>query len=244
MHLNIHFHQHSICTCIRDMEKDNLPLYGPIDALQSKLNQRHYRRSRIIKLIALGCLVFVAYTQWFQLKSYRLNSHSDLSISKLHADLATCTKLQHKPQDPSGHRDKNARWTAGNATLVRNATVWTGEPISSTTSTDAHADGNFRWITTDVLLQYGLIAKVARHISVDDLPPNCLIWNAQGRQLTAGIVDMHSHTGVYPLPTLWGGSDGNELSDDITPMMRSIDGLDPLDHQMQVIKSGGGMLNI
>lgn len=50
---------------------------------------------------------------------------------------------------------------------------------------------------------------------------------------------MHSHTGMEPLPELRGGSDGNELSSDITPYVRSIDGFNPLDPQLQVIKSGG-----
>jgi imidazolonepropionase-like amidohydrolase len=57
--------------------------------------------------------------------------------------------------------------------------------------------------------------------------------------MTSGIVDMHSHSSVEPLPGLRGGSDGNELSSDITPYVRSLDAIDPLDYQLQVIKSGG-----
>jgi hypothetical protein len=97
----------------------------------------------------------------------------------------------------------------------------------------------YGWIKSDVLLEFGLIKQVASEISDKSLPEGCLIWNAEGRQLTAGIVDMHSHTGVYPLPGLNGGSDGNELSSDITPFVRSLDALDPMDPQLQVIKSGG-----
>ena len=48
---------------------------------------------------------------------------------------------------------------------------------------------------------------------------------------------MHSHAGVDSLPGL--DDDTNELSSDITPFVRSIDGFNPLDPQLQVIKSGG-----
>ncbi|KAJ2987848.1 hypothetical protein NUW58_g4287 [Xylaria curta] len=50
---------------------------------------------------------------------------------------------------------------------------------------------------------------------------------------------MHSHSGVNGLPGLVGNDDTNEASADITPFVRSIDGIDPNDHQLEVIKSGG-----
>lgn len=222
------------------MEKDGLPRYSPVDELGPVKAQRRIRRSRALKLIALGCLVFMAYSQWVQLKSDKSSRSTLLSIDRLRADLATCAKLQHKPKDPSGPRDRNARYIDGHKpTLIQNASVWVGEPVSGTAPEEARAGKGYGWIKSDVLMQYGLITRVAPEISESSLPEDCQIWNAEGRQLTAGIVDMHSHTGVYPLPTLKGGSDGNELSSDVTPFVRSIDGLDPMDPQLQVIKSGG-----
>ena len=97
----------------------------------------------------------------------------------------------------------------------------------------------YSWIRADVLMQQGLIKRVNGNIAQADLPEDCIVYDAGGRQLTAGLVDMHSHAGVNPLPNLRGSSDDNELSNDITPYVRSIDGLNPLDHQIQVIKSGG-----
>lgn len=225
------------------MEKTDLPAYSLTDTSTRRPRQWQYRRSRVAKLIILGCVIFVAHTQWLSLQTNKFKDTSRLSIEKLQSNLKICSKLQHKPRDPSGYRAKNARYNSGNATLIKNATVWTGNPSSGTTEAEARDGKGFDWIVSDVLLEHGLISKVAKDISEDDLPSDCQIWHANGRQLTAGIVDMHSHTGVYPLPTLWGGSDGNELSEDITPMVRSIDGLDPLDHQMQIIKSGGGNIS-
>ena len=74
-------------------------------------------------------------------------------------------------------------------------------------------------------MEYGLVKRVESDISVHDLPEDYTIYEAHGRQLTAGIVDMHSHSTVDTLPFLRGWSDDNELSNDITPYVRSLDGI-------------------
>ncbi|GKT40667.1 uncharacterized protein ColSpa_00848 [Colletotrichum spaethianum] len=204
-------------------------------------HKRWLRPSRSMKLI-VGCLAFIAFAQWKQLSLLPTRQpSSDLSVDRLQQDLATCSKLRHKPQDPIGlGREKNARYVDGQRpTLIRNATIWVGEAAEGTSPEDARAGKGYSWITADVLVDYGLIQKVEADISLDSLPKNTQIWDAKGRQLTSGIVDMHSHAGVGALPELNGSEDVNELSDDITPYVRSIDGLNPLDPQIQVIKSGG-----
>ncbi len=117
--------------------------------------------------------------------------------------------------------------------------MWVGEPAEGTSAEAARAGKGYSWITADVLLQYGLIVKVEANIATDSLPDDYEVWDAKGRQLTAGLLDMHSHAGVNSLPDLWGNDDTNEMSADTTPYARSIDGLQPLDYQLQVIKSGG-----
>lgn len=84
-----------------------------------------------------------------------------------------------------------------------------------------------------------MITRIEANIPDNSLPQDYVVFDAQGRQLTSGIVDMHSHTGVDGLPEVNGGQDTNEMSNDITPYVRSLDGFNPLDHQIQVIKSGG-----
>ncbi|KDN67953.1 putative amidohydrolase [Colletotrichum sublineola] len=203
--------------------------------------KRWLRPSRSMKLI-VGCLTFIAFAQWKQLSLLPTRQpSSNLSMDRLQQDLATCAKLRHKPQDPIGlGRKKNARFVDGQRpTLIRNATIWVGEAAEGTSPEDARAGKGYSWITADVLVDYGLIQKVGADISLDSLPKNTQIWDAKGRQLTSGIIDMHSHAGVNTLPELNGNMDVNEMSDDITPYVRSIDGFNPLDHQIQVIKSGG-----
>ncbi|KAI1082504.1 amidohydrolase [Whalleya microplaca] len=224
-----------------EYEKNELPPYSAV-AAPDRRRRWSLRRSRGVKLLALGCLVFIAFAQWRQIGSRPTPaSLNQLSIEKLQEDLQVCSKLRSKPSDPIGlGRERNARYVDGHKpTLIKNATVWVGEPVEGTSIEDARIGKGYSWITADVLLEYGLIKQVGKDIDAGLLSPDTLIWDAKGRPLTSGIIDMHSHAGVYSLPELRGNQDTNELSDDITPYVRSIDGINPLDHQIQVIKSGG-----
>ncbi|WYZ42326.1 hypothetical protein EsH8_VI_000025 [Colletotrichum jinshuiense] len=207
----------------------------------SNQHKRWLRPSRSMKLI-VACLAFIAFAQWKQLSLLPTRKpSSNLSADRLQQDLAICAKLRHKPQDPIGlGRKKNARYVDGQRpTLIQNATIWVGEAAEGTTPEDARAGKGYSWITADVLIDHGLIQKVEADISLQSIPKDTQIWDAKGRQLTSGIIDMHSHAGVGALPELNGNQDVNEMSSDITPYVRSIDGLNPLDPQIQVIKSGG-----
>ncbi|KAL2021908.1 hypothetical protein VTK56DRAFT_6503 [Thermocarpiscus australiensis] len=209
------------------------------------------RRSRSWRFLALACLCFIAFAQWKQLSHSRssfsvrpqnpdLTVHG-LSLKRLHGDLATCTTLRKKPQDPIGPgRERNARYIDGHApTLIKDATVWVGEPAPGTPPEAARNGTGFSWIRADVYLEYGLIKRVEPSIELSSVADETLVFNASGRPLTAGIIDMHSHAGVDSLPGLWGTEDTNEMASDTTPYVRSIDGLQPADRQIQVIKSGG-----
>lgn len=239
------------------MEKNGLPPYSAVAGppvefahAQHQHGRRHIRRSRAIRLAVLSFLAFIVYAQWQQIPSSspldnagpqtRTVTRHGLSIAKLQEDLAVCSKLRSKPKDPIGlGRERNARYIDGHKpTLIRNATVWVGEP-TGVSYEDARAGKGWEWIKADVFVEYGLIKEVGQEISIDSLPKDTLIYEAHGRQLTSGIIDMHSHAGVDSLPDLRGNSDTNEMSSDITPYVRSIDGIQPGDNQIQVIKSGG-----
>ncbi|KZL77806.1 carbohydrate esterase family 9 protein (midohydrolase) [Colletotrichum tofieldiae] len=217
------------------IKRDTLPPYSATasgEALQLP------RRSRALRVLGLACLAFIVYAQWRQItpstdvSGTGFTAHG-LSIRKLEEDLATCGKLRSKPIDPPGYgRTRNSRYVDGHRpTFIRNATVWVGEPADGT--------ANYSWVPADVFIEHGLIKRVLKDISMSTLPSDVLIYNAAGRPLTSGIIDMHSHAAVHSLPTLHGNEDVSELSTDITPYVRSIDGIQPTDHQLQVIKSGG-----
>lgn len=214
------------------MEKEALPHYTPFDDQAVHRRRNKQRRRQVFRCILLAFLTYAAYSYVYPKPVYtRADSSTSkaLSIAKLQADHAQCQKLHTKPSDPSGPRSRNARWHGENATLIRNTTFWTGEPV----------DGQYVWQHGDVLLDQGLITRVSSNIADEDLPKDCAVHDGSGKMLTAGIVDMHSHAGDSPLPETRGGTDDNEMSSDTTPYVRSLDAINPLDYQIEVIKSGG-----
>ena len=55
------------------------------------------------------------------------------------------------------------------------------------------------------------------------------VIDAKGRLVTPGCVEAHCHIGVHNSAMRWEGADYNERSDPITPQMRAIDGINPID---------------
>ncbi|KAF7196998.1 hypothetical protein HII31_01423 [Pseudocercospora fuligena] len=215
---------------------EELPQYSTTDQYASLRHRRQSRR-RLMRAFVLGLIGTLIYLNWTPKIQ---ESTPILSAERLHAEHAQCSRLRETPQDPQSLRSKNTRHSEGQEPiLIRNATVWTGEPRAGSSVEDIRTGKAYTWSHADLLLENGLIKSVGDNIVDQGLPENVKIIDAGGRQVTAGIIDMHSHTGVDSLPSLDGAEDTNELSSDITPYVRSLDGLNPLDPQIQVIKSGG-----
>lgn len=83
--------------------------------------------------------------------------------------------------------------------LLRNATVLTG--------TGERLDN------ADVLMQDGKIAAVGKNLNA---PANARIVDGTGKWITPGIIDIHSHLGVYASPGIQATSDGNEATNPVT----------------------------
>ena len=84
------------------------------------------------------------------------------------------------------------------ATLITGATVLTG--------TGERLDG------ADILIRNGKIAEVGTGLSAGDAE----VVDADGKWVTPGIIDVHSHLGVYPSPGTESHSDGNEMTAPVT----------------------------
>jgi imidazolonepropionase-like amidohydrolase len=83
--------------------------------------------------------------------------------------------------------------------LIRGATVLTG--------TGTRIDGG------DVLIVDGRIAAVGTQLNA---PAGAKVIEANGRWVTPGLIDVHSHLGVYASPSVDANSDGNEMVDPVT----------------------------
>lgn len=60
-----------------------------------------------------------------------------------------------------------------------------------------------------------------------------------GAQVYPGFVDAHCHLGMFGDSLGFEGEDGNENTDPVTPQLRAIDSMDPLDRCFQEARDGG-----
>ena len=82
----------------------------------------------------------------------------------------------------------------------------------------------------------GKIAAVGTQI---EAPKGCTVIDAEGRLVTPGCVDAHCHIGLDNEAMGWEGHDYNEITDPITPHMRSIDSINPMDEAFGLAVRGG-----
>src|SRR3984893_2957755 len=87
-----------------------------------------------------------------------------------------------------------------------------------------------------VLLRDGRIAAVGREIAA---PPDAQVVDAAGKWVTPGIVDPHSHLGVYPSPANAGNDDGNEATTPNTAGVWSEHSVWAQDPQFALALAGG-----
>lgn len=86
------------------------------------------------------------------------------------------------------------------------------EPVAITnavilTGTGERIDGG------TVLMRDGLIDTVGADATV---PEGFRVIDAEGRWVTPGLIDVHSHLGVYPAPHVSAHGDGNEMTNPVT----------------------------
>lgn len=88
----------------------------------------------------------------------------------------------------------------------------------------------------DISVHKGKISKIARHIeaSFDDTVIDCT-----GLTAFPGIVDAHSHIGMWEDAIGFEGADGNEDTNPITPNLRAIDAINPNDKTFVEAYQGG-----
>ena len=107
--------------------------------------------------------------------------------------------------------------------LIKNAKVYT---VAGKTYDQAN-----------VLIRKGLISKIStKKIRVS---PNVRVIDAKGLHLTPGIIDVHSHMGVYPMPSLDAHADGNEMTAKATPQVNAKDSFWPQDPALWRALDGG-----
>lgn len=97
-------------------------------------------------------------------------------------------------------------------TLLKNAFIY---PI---TSNPIHQG--------DVLIEDEVIISIGTNLSFDS---KTKIVDCSGGFLLPGFIDVHTHLGLYDEGTGWAGNDANETIEPLTPHIRALDGVYPLD---------------
>jgi imidazolonepropionase-like amidohydrolase len=108
------------------------------------------------------------------------------------------------------------------AVLIRGATVLTG--------TGARLDG------ADVLMAEGRIRAVGVGLAA---PEGATVVDGTGKWVTPGIIDVHSHLGVYPSPGVNAHGDGNEATSPTTPNVWAEHSIWPQDPGFATALAGG-----
>ena len=133
---------------------------------------------------------------------------------------------QSEAQDPKVTINKNPypstyQVLPSTKTIIKNATVLTGtgEKLEN----------------ADVIMMDGKINAVGKNLAADD----ATIVDAQGKWVTPGIIDVHSHLGVYPSPNAESHNDGNEMTNPITAEVWAEHSVWPQDPGFNRAREGG-----
>lgn len=89
-----------------------------------------------------------------------------------------------------------------------------------------HTMENDTPIQGDLLIQKGKIAKISQRITPNK---HTKIIDAKGLHIFPGFIDAHSHIGIAQEQTTAQNDPSNEAVNPITPFIRAIDGINPMD---------------
>jgi imidazolonepropionase-like amidohydrolase len=87
-----------------------------------------------------------------------------------------------------------------------------------------------------VLVEGGRIVAVGESVTIPEDAERC---DAEGKVVMPGLIDAHCHVGLWPEGVGWDHSDGNEMTDPITPHLRALDALHPEDPAFKELVAAG-----
>lgn len=122
-----------------------------------------------------------------------------------------------RPQYPSTYQRRSFP-----DVLIRNATIMT--------AAGSELPG------TSILLVEGRVVAIGADLAA---PAGAMVIDGTGKFITPGLIDTHSHLGVYAAPGTQAESDGNELTNPVTAEVWAEHSVWPQDPQIPLAVAGG-----
>ncbi|KAI2464554.1 composite domain of metallo-dependent hydrolase [Annulohypoxylon bovei var. microspora] len=188
------------------------------------------KKDILLAVLVAVITTFFLSSQWHAPPYHEhVNTKHQLDAADIKYGLAQCALNQQRPVVDSTLATSRlaARSSTGKRTILHNATLVDGDGTVTHDCVIEIQDGIFTRVS-----QAGLESSEAAS-SADK------VIDLQGRIVTPGLVDMHSHAGVRETPQLWATEDVTEISSPVTPWARAVDAFKPHDGAIPVIASGG-----
>jgi len=87
-----------------------------------------------------------------------------------------------------------------------------------------------------ILIDNGKIVEVGESLVA---PLDAEVIDGEGKIVLPGFIDAHCHLGMWEDSIGFEGADGNEATDPVTPQLRAIDGINPMDRTFTEAVEGG-----
>jgi imidazolonepropionase-like amidohydrolase len=143
------------------------------------------------------------------------------ALAAIDAQQAHAQSAQTTPAAPEAYASTYKPFPS-RTTVIRNATILTA-------AGPAIERGS-------ILLQDGKVAAVGTNVNA---PADAVVIDAINKWVTPGIIDTHSHLGVYAAPGIESLQDGNEMSNPNTAEVSAEHSIWPQDPQFDLSLAGG-----
>lgn len=112
----------------------------------------------------------------------------------------------------------------------------TGTGVTAITGARLLVGDGISYATGVLLVRDGRIAEVGESAAI---PDGATVIDARGKVVTPGFIDAHTHLGVHEEGIGREGNDTNDMTDPLTPHLRALDGINPVEGGLRAAAAHG-----